>query len=143
MLFWYEQQFIDEWKPEYNMSKEAKIPTRVGYKHSLETIEKIRLSNKGKKRTDEFREKCSLAFTGRRYSDETKKKHADASRGKEYTAKLHIGLVSPDGIIYKDIFNMSKFCKEHDLSRSKISALELGRGRSHKHHGWTLYKGGV
>lgn len=140
-LFIVEQKFLDEWNPEYNISKYAQVPTKRGDKLSPEHIKKISVSNTGKVRTEESKRKQSQSRMGITYSDETKKLWSRQRMGHERTAKLHAGLVSPDGKVFKDIFNMAKFCRENKLQRSKISDLELGRTPSHK--GWTLLKDGL
>jgi group I intron endonuclease len=117
-LFVAEQAFLDEWKPEYNISKNAQVPTKRGDTLSKEHIEKIRSANVGYKHSQGAKDKMSIA-----------------------KAKVHKGLISPDGDIYKDIFNMAKFCREHELQKPNILALQKGLVRQHK--GWTLLKDGV
>ena len=57
-----------------------------GYRHTIETKEKIRLSligrNKGIERTNEVKEKISKANLGRILSEETKKRIGIANKGK-------------------------------------------------------------
>jgi group I intron endonuclease len=141
LLFWYEQQFLDEWKPEYNISKNAQVPTKRGEHLSTEHCANISKGLLGKTRTEESKRKQSMSRMGITYSDETKKLWSKQRTGHERTAKLHKGLVAPDGTIYRNIFNMAKFCREHDLKRSKVWNIE--RGKSEHHYGWTLYKEGI
>ena len=84
-LLFYEQQFLDQWKPEYNISINALAPTRgrklteehkqkVGIamkghenyfiKHSEETKQKISKSMKGYKKSKKHRENLSKALKG-------------------------------------------------------------------------------
>lgn len=60
-----EQQYIDVSRPEYNMSDNAFRPSRQGYFHTEETKLKIKLSNKGKKKSNEARKKMSIAKLGK------------------------------------------------------------------------------
>ncbi len=64
---------------------------KAGFKHSLETIEKIRLSNLGKIRTAETRLRNSIAKRGENHknwgqslSEQTRKRIGDANRGKQH-----------------------------------------------------------
>jgi group I intron endonuclease len=61
MLLWYEQQFIDQWKPEYNIHPRAD-------------------SSNGIKRSEEAKKNMSLAQTGRTHSEETKMKMCASQR---------------------------------------------------------------
>jgi group I intron endonuclease len=56
-------------------------------------------------------------------------------------AKMHRpngypSLKDPNGNIYKEIVNMSKFCKEHGLSNTNVSSMIAKKAKSHK--GWTV-----
>ncbi len=113
-------------------------------KLSEETKLKISISNKGKKRTKETIKKLSDSHKGWVPSEETKQKWRDAFGGKkpsdntinaaieanqkEYT------LLNPDGELITFI-NMAKFCKENNLSNSKLCLVASGKIKSHK--GWT------
>jgi group I intron endonuclease len=99
MLFWYEQQFIDQWKPKYNISKASDCPMR-----------------------------------GRKLTDIQCQKMSEYKKGCTYRAAQHGSLVSPDGIIYKEIFNMAKFCREHNLCSSSI--LHVLHGKFKQYKGW-------
>lgn len=37
--------------------------------------------------------------------------------------KIYPGLISPDGLVYKDIKSLSEFCREHNLKISSINKL--------------------
>lgn len=85
MLLWYEQQFIDMLKPEYNMLPNA--GSTRGFPRSDETRNKISISltgrpsvNKGRKFSDESRKKMSDAHIGKKFSEETKKNMRKAHR---------------------------------------------------------------
>lgn len=61
MLTWYEQQFLDEWKSEYNISTLAN-------------------SNQGVKRSDEYKKRVGDSFRGKKLSDEHRKRIGLANR---------------------------------------------------------------
>jgi group I intron endonuclease len=65
MLLWYEQQFIDQWHPEYNICQIAGSPA----------------NNKGKKFSEAHKHKISEAGKGRKHSEETRKKITLANIG--------------------------------------------------------------
>lgn len=183
MLIWYEQQFLDQWKPEYNINPNAK--NCLGRKFTAETINKLRESHMGHKHTDEQKIKFSLARKGhtvseetrkkigakhrgkyvspgtrlkiskaglgRVYSDERNKRIGDAHRGlplsdlrkqrisialrnSNNVGKTYPGVISPDGTIYTEIQNMSKFCREHELCHVSLRRVITGEFKQHK--GW-------
>ena len=137
MLSFYEQQFLDQWKPEYNKSKYTDSPMR-GKSHTEETKEKMKLCHinrkypefektwknpfyKGKHLPDDVKEKLRLAHIGKKHSEEAKRKCAIASAKSRKNVKFHnIKLLSPDGIIYENIYNLSKFGREHNLNAKHI-----------------------
>jgi hypothetical protein len=51
--------------------------------------------------------------------------------------KTYPGFVSPDGTLYKDVYNLADFCKKHGLSKSKMCLVSQGK-RTH-HRGWTKH----
>ena len=104
MLLWYEQQFIDQWHPEYNicpiagnrmgckLSEETKrkMSLHCGHKHSLETRKKMSKSHIGRKHphlvhkhSEETKRKMSISqignknFLGHTHSKETKRKSSE------------------------------------------------------------------
>lgn len=92
MLKWYEQQFIDQWKPEYNMCPNA--CSSLGSKRSVkrvlseETKRKIANSNKGKHNylkghitSEETKRKISESKMGSHHSEETKRKMSKSHKG--------------------------------------------------------------
>jgi group I intron endonuclease len=70
MLEWYEQQFLDQWKPEYNIHPRA--DGGIGSKHSEEYKKKMSLAKMGSKHSEESKKKMSLAHKGHKLSEETK-----------------------------------------------------------------------
>jgi group I intron endonuclease len=96
MCIWYEQQFIDQWKPEYNINLIA--GSMLGYEFSEESKRKMSESAKNrppmsdetrkkigeitKNFSEETLEKIRQTRIGHRVSEETRKKIGDANRGK-------------------------------------------------------------
>ncbi len=81
LLIWYEQQFIDQLNPEYNIRKTAE--NNIGITVSEETKKKLSLAKKGIKHspiTEEHREKLKLSHLGYKQSEETKKKKSDLGK---------------------------------------------------------------
>ena len=67
MLLWYEQQFLDQMRPEYNMSPTA--GNTLGVPWDDERRAKILRKLKGRKLTPEQRAKISAGGKGRRHTD--------------------------------------------------------------------------
>ena len=165
MLLFYEQQFIDEWKPEYNLCPTA--GNCLGRKHSEKTKRKISGTKRknpyqaseetrkkqslahigkqsnwlGKTASLKSREKMRNSALGRRASEVTKKKMSLARTGRSNTliAKLFPGFISPDGIIYRNVINLCKFCKIHNLNYATM--WRLTHGITKQSYGWTCYNG--
>ena len=153
LLLWYEQQFIDKLKPEYNISKYAGSPMR-GRKHSRITKEKMSLATvgrkypqfeaswknpyyKGKHLSDSTKEKIRLAMMGKHPTAASRLKQSNAQKGWVHNCKTYIGLISPDGTVYKNIINMAKFGREHNISGRHIMWV-LSNHDQYK--GWKLYE---
>jgi len=96
MLLFYEQQFIDQWRPKYNMSKVAGNPM-IGRKHSEETRHKMSEArkrrpgpNKGKRWSEETKRKISEAMKGKSFTEEHKRKMSEAGMGnKRWLGRKH------------------------------------------------------
>lgn len=108
------------------------------------TKRKISKSNKGKVRTSEWLKNLSISHMGWVPSEETREKWRKCFSGKkpsENTTKASIlalqktyTLIDPFG--NKVTFtNMKKFCRENNLSNSKLCLVASGKRRSHL--GWT------
>jgi len=52
-------------------------------------------------------------------------------------AKTYHGVVSPDGIIYSPVTNMSAFCREHRLDNGQMT--RLMQGKVVKYKGWIKF----
>lgn len=105
-LLFFEQFYLDLFKPKYNLTfiagKPPSLKGRVvseenkkkqsemmkgnknflGKHHSKETKDKLSKANKGKKRDEATRRKIGEANKGKVTSEETKKKMSDAAKGK-------------------------------------------------------------
>ena len=153
-----EQIWIDVIKPNFNICKIA--GRRVGYVESEETrrrksealrgkkrtpeqIENIRRSQLGKTLSEEHRAKCGrkgtpkpegfgekirAARTGTKMSPEAVENMAKTKR-KEYV------FTDPNGCEHTAI-GLRKFCREHGLSPSSMSAIASGRPHYLEHRGW-------
>lgn len=83
-----EQYYLDTNKPEYNILKFVGVLT--GYKHTEETIQKLKIVNLGKKyrpKTAEEKEVLRQVNLGRKRSDETKLKQSLLKLGKPLSAE--------------------------------------------------------
>jgi group I intron endonuclease len=154
MLIWYEQQFLDQWKPEYNLCKIADRQT--GLKHSQEfrdavskrmkghtvSIEaRIKIGNGnrgnkpwtyGKHLSEETKLKISVANTGRKNTKEQVENIRRGRKGKPCPYKTWDGFISPEGVEYRNIFNLKKFCDEHDLRYANMTQVDRYEKKSHK-----------
>lgn len=70
---------------------------------------------------------------------DVRKKMGDRLRGKhnDDLAKTYPGFVSPDGTTYKDVFNLHRFCQEHNLQISNMC--NVASGKEYAHKGWKAY----
>jgi len=117
---------------------------------SDETRAKISLAHKnrwdkGERISEETRKKLSESHKGYVPSEETKKKLREFFKGKkpsentrrgsiEYNQKTYT-LLNPNGELVT-FTNMKNFCKENNLSNSKLCLVASGKRRSHR--GWTI-----
>jgi group I intron endonuclease len=138
LILFYEQQFLDQWKPEYNINVLAHKPNPRQY--TQEERDKVSREHKGKIVSEETREKFRQRQLGKKFSEETKKKMGEKHRGNNRSAKHYNGIIDPNGKIYNNIFNLSKFCREQNLEVRNLSAVIHGKIKTHR--GWS-YKEGV
>lgn len=104
----YLHQYFDECKQCYNMTTRAVSPD-------------------GCKRQDSETTKAKMSEITKALWKNGTYANSIASRSKPYA------LLSPDNILYTGT-NISQFCREHNLNIKHMSALLLGKQRSHK--GW-------
>jgi group I intron endonuclease len=127
-----EQKVMDSLKPEYNVLPAAYSPK--GYKHPKEFGNEISERLKGHEVSKETREKIGNANRGHRHSKETLEKISLASIGRRKPFKVFNGFISPDGVVYKNIFDLRKFSEEHNLNHRDLYHLAGGFQKSHR--GW-------
>lgn len=83
--------------------------------------------------SEEFREKHQQGMS----SPETRAK-LSYWKGKESPkAKTYPGFMSPNGTIYSDVKNLTRFAREHGLQVSGMCL--VAQGKQLQHLGWTLY----
>jgi group I intron endonuclease len=114
MLLWYEQQFIDQWNPEYNLCPTA--GNCLGRKFSEETRKKIGTSQIGRKAGKRTREKMRLSHIGKNTTPK----------------KIYKGFIDPNGVEYRNIFGLKAFCQEHNLDYNRMIKVDLGKARIHR-----------
>jgi group I intron endonuclease len=101
----------------YNVSWGGDAPMR-GLKFSEEHKRKIGLGNKNKG-----------PKIGSHCSEETRNKIGAKN------CKTYPGFVSPEGIEYTNIVNLSSFCRDNNLNRPHMVDVASGKRKHHK--GWT------
>ncbi len=75
----YEQQFLDQQNPDYNLSKNA-TKSLAGCKRSDRFRKRVSEGRKGIKFSDEHRENCRKRQLGKKHSDETKRKMSESHK---------------------------------------------------------------
>ena len=142
LLLWYEQQFLDKWKPEYNINILAHKPNPriytqeqlnkvskqwTGVIRSKETRRRMSTARMGYTPTQKARENMRKSHLGKKFSDETKKKMSESR------CKYIYCLVSSNEDLYI-IDNLLKFCKNNNLDKGHMCRVVNGKLNQHK--GW-------
>jgi len=125
-LLYYEQRFMDAWKPDYNISKVAGKPSLTP-----DIIKKISESMRGKKASPGTRSKMSESqkgnsnCLGHRHTIETRNKISDSLLGNKHS----VGRVATAETKQKlsDVLKGRKFS---DDTRRKLSESKIGKPRS-------------
>lgn len=103
-----------------------------------EVCEKVRQSKIGLKADPETRQQMSKAHTQRwagYTSDERAARIASAGAATAAAkAKQYDGFVDPDGVEYRNVYNLAAFCREHGLLPSKM--VQVATGKRKRHKGW-------
>jgi hypothetical protein len=112
------------------------------------TRQKISAAHRGRAHTQEWRTKMAAIMLGRKQSPETRHKKSLALKGRPKSAEAvarqsaslsgrpnGVFLRAPDGHVYR-VLNVTAFAREHLLNQQSVSAVILGRRKSHR--GWTL-----
>lgn len=125
-----------------------------GRHHSEETKKLISEANTGRKHTEETKQKMSESHTGVPKSEETKKKMSEKATGRVHTEETKQKLrehnlqedvlrrnieskqkewivITPDGTEI-EVINMSEYCLENSLNRSKMYSVAAGDRNHHK-----------
>lgn len=150
MVTWYEQQFLDQWKPEYNLSPTA--GNIYGYRHSEEARRNMSISAKKKPPvSDETKRKLSSAtkgqrnpFWGKTLSKEHKQKIRQSrlgyvwsveSKGKLSKFMRHEG--NPSSKLTEDqvkeirsmrgIVSGVELAKKFGITKTTVSDIQLGK----------------
>lgn len=120
------------WAAMANEEKEALLEgfTMRGKVHSQETKDLMSAERLGKKKSEHHRSACSAAWANPENAEKYARVRsmAVASRIKTYT------VTDPQGL-EREVLNLSKFCKEHGLLQSHMTAVASGKRPHHK--GWT------
>jgi hypothetical protein len=108
-----------------------------GRKHSEETKRKMSNSHKGVLKSEDTKRKMADKAKGRVTSDETKQKLREYNL-REDILKKNIEskeqewiVTTPDGV-EEDVINLSDYCVEKELSRSKMYSVASGKRNHHK-----------
>jgi len=110
-----------------------------GPKHTEESKEKIRQRHKGVPKSEEHKRKIGDKSRGRSPSQETREKlraaalQEDALR-KNIEAKQKEWIVTTPEGEELEVVNLSDFCKERGLCRSKMYNVAAGKASHHKHY---------
>jgi hypothetical protein len=106
----------------------------LGYKHPESFGKGISKRSKGHSVFQETRNKIGLANRGRKHTAEAVAKIQKASIGRIKPIKTYQGFISPEGIIYRDIEDLKRFCIKLDLNYANMNQVDNGHKRQHK--GW-------
>jgi len=133
----------------YNTMSPHGYNLKVGGRKSLvvseETRVKISRANRGRKATPETIKKLSESHKGFKISDETKQKLSKINKGKRGTDKCYENAAKANQKTYiminpfgeeVTIINMAKFCRDNNLSRTKMC--EVVKHRAAEHKGWRV-----
>lgn len=82
-----------------------------------------------------YKKKVSDALKKKYQNPEYREKHREHVVKRH--AKTYVGFVSPDGVIYKDVYNLCEFSRTHGLSQGAMSCVNRGIYTHHK--GWKKY----
>lgn len=118
--------------------------SRIEHSHRMkeamtpDVCERVRQAKTGSKATSETKQQMSDSHT-RQWAEYTPEQRAariaaTAEATRAARAKHYPGFVAPDGTIYRDVYNLTAFCREHGLSPSKMVIVQSGK-RQH-HRGW-------
>ena len=113
--------------------REKIAATLRGRKRPPEVIAKISKSKQGFKHSEETKMKMSRTRYGKKRVPHTEETKLKISQNK---ARYEYGVMDPDGNTYTTQ-SLNKFCKEHGLSQSHMSATAHGGANGYK--GWQVH----
>lgn len=149
-----EQYWLDELKPYdhsigFNINRNAS--SRLGMKHTPESLAKMSAGNKGKKHTDEWKREQSLRGLNRKHSPESKAKMSMIAKQRtseqiEKAATARRGILASETAKYNQSLAAKKRYEEgrgsptvmtgrvvSDAAKVKMSAAKLGKKQSEEH----------
>lgn len=124
--------FFDNQEICYNICREGN--SRIGIPHTEETKKKISATLTGKPFSKKHKENISKAHLGKIHSKEQNENYGN-SRAKTYDIKL----MSPTGEIFESIFNLRKFCRDHNLNQGNFWCFITKNNRD-SYMGWKILK---
>lgn len=135
------ENLLREWEPKLILEYQSN-DRRYGYNTCSGGRGRIGCTpwNKGVPRTDEVKEKLRQAHTGRKQTSETIDKRNAKLKGKKRSDDTRLRMAgewllqTPDGQSLT-IMNLSRFCKDHDLTLSCMINVANGKRRHHKGYG--------
>ena len=95
-------------------------PSQAGIKKSKEHTTKISNSLKNKKKSAEHIEKMRKALTGKPLSEEHKKAVSESISGDKNPRAKTFKIISPNAEIFTVTGNLRNFCKEYNISFTKL-----------------------
>ena len=166
-LLFREQWWINNLSNLYNIAKDVFRPTitpemrrRIGEagkgrKLSEEHKARISKAHTGMKRPEGFGTRSSIRQKGKKLSDEHKRNLSlgsiDKGKGRKLPEEqkrnigkgnakvVYLGFISPDGVVFRNVINLSKFCREHGLNASHMWA--VSKDKCPYHLGWRNLEG--
>jgi hypothetical protein len=121
----------------FELSKKAYRDSRIGAKHTKESIEKMRISSTGKLHTEKVKKKMSLSHIGLKHTEQAKANMKKAQQGKIMPEHQFLNqckkwlIIWPDGH-EEQIINLTKFCKENGLDQGNMIRVADGEYKSSK-----------
>lgn len=108
-----------------------------GKVRSQETRDKMSAAQKGKPKSEEQRRNMSLAQQGRVTSEETKQKLREHNLQEEVLkknreSKMQVWIVTTPEGIEEEVEDLTLYCKEKGLTRSKMYEVASGARKQHK-----------
>lgn len=107
-----------------------------GKQRPPEVVAKMSAANKGKRPSDQCVDAQRKAVTGRIHTDEEKKKRAATLSGNQ-RAKRYDYVAIFNNCVAFEVDNLAEFCKEHGLSKYRMTDLAAGDPKRKQHKGWT------